>query len=150
CALTLLFAALFVHPWAAQAQTSTTGDIAGTVVDQSGAAVAGADVSLTSIDKGTVQHGKTDSQGAYRFALLEPGTYDVHVESQGFQAFTRRVQVALNQITTADVHLSVGPTSETVTVTEAAPLIQAENGNVSTTISEQHVQNMPNPGNDLT
>jgi hypothetical protein len=149
CALALLLTAFFAIPWA-QAQNPTSGDLTGTVTDPSGASVPDANVTLTDLNRGNVQQGKTDSAGVYRFSLLPPGPYEVRVEAGGFQVLVRRVQVAVTQVTTADIHLTVGTASETVTVTEITPLIQAENGSVSTTIAENQVQNMPNPGNDLT
>ncbi|HKT45928.1 MAG TPA: carboxypeptidase regulatory-like domain-containing protein, partial [Candidatus Acidoferrales bacterium] len=146
----LLLALVLVVPAISRAQTATTGDLAGTVMDPSGAAVPNATVTITSVEKGTTLSAKTSPTGFYRFQLLPPGQYDMKVEAQGFQAFDRRVSVSVNQITTSDVHMSVGTENVTVRVTEAAPLLNTENGSISTTLSQTQVQNMPNPGNDLT
>ncbi len=146
----LLLALILVLPAISRAQTSTTGDIAGTVMDPSGAAVPNASVTLTSMATGAVRQANTSSTGFYRFSLLPPGRYDLKVEAQGFQTYTQPVQVSVNQITTSDVHMSVGTENVTVRVTEAAPLLNTENGSISTTLSQTQVQNMPNPGNDLT
>lgn len=146
----LLLALVLVVPALSRAQTSTTGDLAGTVMDPSGAAVPNATVTLTSVATGAVRSTTTNATGFYRFSLLPPGQYDTKVEAQGFQTFDRRVTVSVNQITTSDVHMSVGTENVTVRVTEAAPLLNTENGSISTTLSQTQVQNMPNPGNDLT
>jgi hypothetical protein len=146
----LLLALILVLPAISRAQTSTTGDIAGTVMDPSGAAIPNASVTLTSMATGAVRQANTSSTGFYRFSLLPPGRYDLKVEAQGFQTYTQPVQVSVNQITTSDVHMSVGTENVTVRVTEAAPLLNTENGSISTTLSQTQVQNMPNPGNDLT
>ena len=59
------------------------------------------------------------------------------------------MEVTLGQITSVNVRLVVGASTTTLTVTESAPLLQIENGNVATTLSNLQIQNVPNPGNDL-
>lgn len=131
------------------AQTATTGDVAGVVTDPSNAVVPDAKVSLKDNAKGNSQDSRTNKDGAYRFYLLSPGSYTLNVTASGFQITSRQVQVAVSQIATADVQLSLGASTQTVTVTEAAPLIQTENGDTSSALSQQQVANVPNPGNDL-
>lgn len=131
------------------AQTTTTGDVAGLVNDPSGAVVPDAKVTLKDETKGTVRETKTSKDGSYRFSLLSPGPYTLTVTAAGFQAFTREVQVVVAQISAADVTLSLGAATQTVTVTEQAPLIQTENGDSGRSLSQQQVANVPNPGNDL-
>src|SRR6202162_5656991 len=142
--------ALAIGPTRLAGQTQTTGDIAGTVTDPSGAVVPDAHVVLKSKDRGTSQDTKTNKEGAYRFDLLGPGSYTVTVSATGFESSQNSVQVNLGQITTGDIHLAVGSSATTVTVTEEAPLINPENGNVSTTLSEKQIQGIPNSGNDIT
>ncbi len=132
------------------AQTQTTGDIAGTVTDPSGAVVPDATVVLKSSGRGTAQNTKTNKEGSYRFYLLTPGTYSLSVSATGFESSQNTVQINLGQITTGDVHLTVGSSATTVTVTEEAPLTDSENGNVSSTLNEKQVQGIPNSGNDIT
>ncbi len=133
-----------------KAQTTTTGDITGTVTDSSKSAVASADVELVSATKGAALKTTTNAAGVFRFSLLEPGEYKLTVTAKGFRAVSRNVQVNIGKITSADTELEVGAQSETITVTEALPLLQTENGDVGTTIENQQVQEVPNPGNDLT
>jgi hypothetical protein len=142
--------ALIVGATYAGAQSLTTGQVAGTVTDSSGAAVTNAAVTLKSVDKGNSQGAKTNSSGAYQFSLLAPGKYSVTVDVTGFQSVTRETQVNVGRISTVDISLSIGNASETVTVTEQIPLINQQNGDVGTTISEIEVQEVPNPGNDIT
>jgi hypothetical protein len=132
------------------AQTQTTGDVAGVVTDASGAVVPDAKVVLKSNDRGSSQDVTTSKDGVYRFFLLAPGSYTVIVSAAGFQTSQQVVQVNLGQIATADMHLSVGSANTTVTVSEEAPLVESENGNVSSTLSEKQIQEMPNSGNDIT
>ena len=131
-------------------QTVVTGDITGTVVDQSGAVVSGATVNLVSIDSGSKQTTTTSNFGGYRFALLKPGEYTVNVSEKGFRSVSVKVPVAIGQITTANVRLEVGASSEVLEVSGQAPILQTENGNISTAISAEAVDLAPNSGNDLT
>jgi hypothetical protein len=132
------------------AQTTTTGDITGNITDASKAAVASANVEIVSATKGATLNTATNSAGVFRFSLLEPGEYKLTVSAKGFRTVSRNVRVNIGQITSADTGLEVGVQTETITVTEAAPLLQTENGDVGTTIDNQQVQEVPNPGNDLT
>jgi Carboxypeptidase regulatory-like domain len=133
------------------AQTQTTGEIAGVVTDPSGAVVAKAKVTLKDNSKGSTQSVETNKEGVYRFQLLNPSNYTITVTSSGFQDSGRVVEVALGQVTSADVQLTIGSASQTVTVAgESEPLIQTENGNVATSFSQQQLAEVPNPGNDLT
>lgn len=145
---TLLLACLFAIQMVAQ--TTTSGDIAGLVTDPTGAIVTGATVSITSIEYGTTDTTKTSSVGTYRFPSLKPGNYKISVTLTGFRTTVKNAIVAIGQVTTANIELQVGQTSETVEVTGAAPLIQSENANISTSFNPQQIDLLPNGGNDLT
>ena len=144
----LLVAGLFAFQ--AMAQTVVTGDISGTVTDQSNAVVVDATVTLSSPEIGYSQSTKTTSTGLYRFPLLKPANYKLIVSQSGFRTSEKPVTVAVGAITTANIQLQVGQTSETVEVSSAAPLIQTENANLQTTMSAHQIDNLPNSGNDLT
>src|SRR5271155_4913524 len=131
------------------AQSSTTGDVAGVVTDPSNAVVPDAKLDLKDNAKGNAQNTKSSKDGSFRFYLLAPGSYTLTVNASGFQVQSRQVQVAVGQIFVAEVQLSLGSSTQTVTVTEAAPLLQTENGDTGRALSEQQIQNIPNPGNDL-
>jgi len=145
-----LLAALSIGSGRLAAQTSTTGDITGVVTDPSGSVVPNATVSLKDETKGVTQESTTNAQGTYRFYLLTPGPYTVSVTATGFQTTSRRVDVAVGQIGTVGIQLTLGASSSSVTVTEAAPLLQTDNGDTSTALTEQQISQVPNPGNDLT
>jgi hypothetical protein len=134
----------------AAAQTNTTGDVTGVVTDPSGSVVPDAKITLKSETKGTVQESTSGREGTYRFYLLSPGPYTVTVNATGFQAVTQHVDVAVGQIVALSFKMTLGPSSTSVTVTEESPLVQVDNGDTSTTLTQQQVSNVPNPGNDLT
>ncbi len=134
-----------------RAQTQTTGEITGVVTDPSGATVVKAKVVLRDNSKGTTLVAETNKDGVYHFQLLTPSTYTISVTSTGFEDSRRTLNVALGQVTTGDIQLTIGSASATVTVSgETAALLQTENGNVATTFDQQQLSAIPNPGNDLT
>jgi len=131
-------------------QTTTSGALTGVVTDQSNAVVLGADVEIQNNSKGTTQSTKTDREGVYRFFFLAPSRYTLKIAHDGFQNEVRGVTVLLGPPGTVNVTLRIAKASSEVTVTDDAPLVHAENGDVSTTMNQQQISEVPNPGNDLT
>src|ERR1700687_4261755 len=131
-------------------QTTTSGGLTGVVTDQSNAVVPKADVQIKDNAKGNTQSTRSDYQGVYRFFFLAPGAYTLSVAHHGFQEEKRTVVVRLGPSASVNVSLRVAEVSTSVTVVAEAPLIHAENGDVSSTMSEVQVSEVPNPGNDLT
>ncbi len=149
----VLFAAcLFVATAAvAPAQSITSGDITGTVTDPSGAATPKATVTLTNAHTNATQSTITGLQGTYRFAFLPPGTYNVTVTATGFQSQQLTgIAVTAGQPTVADARLQVAASSTTVEVSATGDVIQTGNADVNTTYNAQMIQNLPNPGGDIT
>src|SRR5437870_2179355 len=132
------------------AQTTTSGGLSGVVTDPSNALVPNAEVEIKNNAKGTVQSTKTDREGVYRFFFLAPGRYMLTVTHGGFRQESRAVTVLLGPQVSVNVRLEIAKASTTVTVTEEAPLIQAQNGDFSTTMNQKQIGEVPNPGNDLT
>ncbi|MFZ1973591.1 MAG: carboxypeptidase regulatory-like domain-containing protein [Candidatus Acidiferrales bacterium] len=149
--LAALFAALLLLlPFTAGAQSIVTGGLGGTVTDASGAVIAGATVTLKNADTGATLTATTTAAGTYQFTLLKPGNYTVSISHEGFKQVSQPVEVLLGQMAVANLQLQVGATTETVTVTEQGALLQTENANIATTFETRQVENLPNPGNDLT
>ena len=147
----ILALTLFIGYRPAVAQTQISGDIAGTVTDPTGAAIPGAVVTVTSAGTGVVHSVKTGPAGDYRVGLLQPGEYTVQVAASGFRTTQQSVAVAIGQTVTVDMSLAVAQGVQTVQVMgTAVPLLQTENSDISTTLTQQQVQNMPNPGGDIT
>ena len=142
--------ALAAFAVSAFAQSVTTGDVAGTIQDPSGAVVPNATITLRNESTGVNQTTKSNNSGGYRFTLLQPGRYTVTATQQGFGSVAQAAQVGVGQISTVNIQLAVGQASQTVEVTAAAPLLQTETGNISTTFNTQQIENVPNPGNDMT
>jgi len=133
------------------AQSIISGDVTGTVTDPTGAVVPGATVTLTNVGTNTPQQVTTNNDGSYRFAFVPPGTYKVSVAAGGFQIQERPgVVVAAGQPTSVNVQLTIAGASQTVDVVEASASVQTQNADVATNYSTQMIENLPNPGNDLT
>jgi len=132
------------------AQTTTSGGLSGVVTDPSNALVPKAEVEIKDIAKGTIQSTKTDYEGVYRFFFLAPGRYTLTLTHVGFRRESRAVTVLLGPDVSVNVTLEIAKASTSVTVTEEAPLIQAQNGDFSTTMNQKQIGEVPNPGNDLT
>lgn len=133
-----------------KAQTTTSGGLTGVVTDPSGAVVPSADVEIRDEAKGTTRSTRTDQEGTYRFFFLAPSRYTLTVTHEGFRNSSKLVNVLLGPPGTANITLEIEKGSTTVKVTGEAPLIQAENGDFSTTMNQRQVSEVPNPGNDLT
>src|SRR5215470_6776294 len=131
------------------AQSLTSGDLAGTVTDPSGAVVPSASVTLKSTESGATQTRTTNAQGYYRFQLLSPGTYTVSVTASGFQSTQQQATITVGQAATVNIALALGAASQTIEVSAGAEAVQAENAEISTTITQQQIALTPNPGNDL-
>jgi Carboxypeptidase regulatory-like domain len=132
-------------------QTNTTGDVAGIVSDSSGAIVPGAALSLTSLATGATRSTTSNSSGEYRFSQLSPGRYTISVSATGFERAKDTIDVSAGSIAPANIALTVGKASETVEVSAGeVPLIHVDDAQISSTFTQEQVQNLPNPGNDLT
>jgi hypothetical protein len=119
--------------------------------DTTNAVVPGATVTITNHETGLKRSAKTDDAGRFNFPQLKPGTYSVTVEAQGFDPGQNdNVISGLGQKQTVDFTLKVARSNEAVEVSSEAPLINPENANTSTTLNAPALENLPNPGGDLT
>jgi hypothetical protein len=149
-AISLALLAVLMLPGTLKAQSLISGNIAGTVTDATGAAVPNATVTVTSKASGAIQTAVSNGTGGYHVSLLEPGDYTLAVTAQGFQQTTTTVSVNAGVVTSANISLVVGSASQTIQVTASAPLLNTQAADLSTTFTQQQVQGLPNPGNDLT
>ena len=130
------------------AQSLVSGDISGTVVDPSGAVVAGATLILKNVANAERRTTTTNDNGVYRFAFVPPGSYTVSVKAAGFMTATNVVNSNVGRTGTDDFRLSVGSSTQTVEVISAES--QVENVENSSSFQNYAIQNLPDAGNDLT
>ncbi|HUF11362.1 MAG TPA: carboxypeptidase regulatory-like domain-containing protein [Rhodothermales bacterium] len=129
--------------------TSTTGEINGTVADNTGAVLPGVTVTATNTQTGLVRTTVTTSEGQYTVALLPPGIYTVQAELAGLGAARREnVRVLLGQA--ANVRFNLSPQiAEEITVTAEAPLIDTTESGSTTAVTEDEISNLPLLGRDF-
>jgi len=138
-------------PAAALGQGETTSAIVGEVRDATNAVVPGATVTVTNHETGLKRSAQTDDAGRFNFPQLKPGTYSVRAEAQGFDPRQNdNIISGLGQKQTVDFTLKVARSNEAVEVSSEAPLINLENANLSTTLNAPALEDLPNPGGDLT
>ena len=141
----------FLLPEVTFSQGETTSAIIGQVSDASGAAVPGATVTITNTDTALKRSASTDESGRFNFPQLKPGTYTVRVEAQGFDTQQNdAVSSGLGQRQTVDFILKVAQSKQGVQVTSETLILNPENANTSTTLNALALEDLPNPGGDLT
>ena len=123
---------------------AVNGTLLGTVTDGSGANIAGAKVSATDAATGAIHQSETNDSGNYSFPDMQPGTYSVSVEAQGFKKSTHEnIDLLSNSSTRVDLTLVPGNVTETVVVTTAPPLLQTDRADISTKLDSAAVEDMP-------
>ncbi len=138
--LLILSSVLALAAWA----QSDRGTITGTVADPAGAVVANAAIQARNVDTGALYEGASSSTGNYTIAQLPPGNYELSTAVAGFKKYVRQnltIQVA--QVLRIDIPLEVGAATESVTVNEAAPLLNTETGDVSHNVTAQTMDELP-------
>jgi hypothetical protein len=126
------------------------GSVVGTVTDQSGAALRGAQVALTNIGTDERRQVQTDGEGGYQFLNLVPGTYRVALEQAGFKRATRdQVQVSVAGAVRADVSMQLGDVTQTIEVQATSAILQTETANLSQVVEARAVQELPVNGRNL-
>jgi hypothetical protein len=120
------------------------GRILGTVTDQTGAVVAGATVSIIDTQRGLARTLTTDQAGEYNAPTLIPGTYTVRVQANGFQTLNREnVVLEVGQEVRVDLTPQPGSQTQTVTVTEAVPLVDTASATLGGTLSNADINDLP-------
>src|SRR5579871_4886200 len=135
-ALSLVSAFLFAQ--------SDRGTITGTISDPAGAVVANAMIEAKHVETGTTYQAGTSATGNYTIGQLPAGTYEISVTLPGFKKFVRQgLTVAVAQTIRIDATLEVGNATESITVSEAAPLLKTESGEVSHNVTTERIDSLP-------
>ncbi|MGD0323117.1 MAG: carboxypeptidase-like regulatory domain-containing protein, partial [Terriglobia bacterium] len=140
---------LALWPRAGWGQT-VYGTLAGTVLDSSGAAVPGATVTLTNIGTSDKRIVGSDAAGSYTFVNLFPGNYRLEAEKAGFKHFKREpILVEVGSGLRIDVAMEVGAVTQTIEVTAATPLLQAQTSDLGEVVESRTVTEMPLNGRNV-
>jgi len=128
-----------------------SAQLTGVVTDASSAVVARAQIEATQVETGLVKTTATNEAGIYVVPFLTPGSYTIKVVLAGFKTLTRpAIQLQVDQVARIDFRLEVGQTSDSVTVSEAAPLLQSESGAIGQVVGHKKVVDLPLNGRDFT
>ncbi len=128
------------------AQTPT-GNIQGVVTDPNSASVGSATVTIRETSTNQTRTVTTDASGRYTFTFVLPGTYTVSVASPGFRSSEQTgIHVSVSETNSADFHLQVGGTSDTVEVSANDQHLDTETSNLSTTIQTRQILDLPDNG----
>jgi len=144
----LMVAAIYVV-FSLSAWAQFSGNVQGSVQDSSGAAIPGADMTLTKLDTNVVHTTKSEKDGSYRFVSLAPGRYRVLVKASGFTPASVEVTLLTDQTVNVPMVLKVGSVTESVVVTSEAPLLNTADSRTEMTVQSQELTNLPLQGRNL-
>ncbi len=121
-----------------------TGSLTGTVTDPSGAVVSGVTISAKNVATGLEVSTKSTPAGLYVIPNLPPGSYSVSASMQGFKQFRQTgVVIPVATAVDLDIHLTLGGTTQTVTVTGGAPLLQTSSSEVGSVVPNELIASLP-------
>lgn len=150
-AILLVIIALLAIGTVTSAQT-ITGSISGTVADSTGGMIPGATVTLASEKTGQARGSTTDSEGRFNFAALQPGTYALKVERQGFQTLEQRgvILSANENLALGELKLQPGQVSETVSVMSEGAIVERESSDLTARLTADQINLISTKGRDVT
>ncbi len=138
-----LIVALILAPSSTYAQ-EFRATVSGTVSDSTGAVVPNTAVTVTELNTGSVSKTTSDNAGQYVVPFLAPGTYRIEAQAEGFQKVLRnRITLTAGDHPIVNLTLALGNTSQTVTVTSDAPLIDQSNASVGQIITTKQIEDLP-------
>src|SRR5438128_907549 len=140
----VLVLALCLVPVRARAQGTDTALLRGIVQDETGAVISAATVTMTNDATKIIDRATTDEMGRYTFNVLKPGTYTGTVEKSSFRTLVRsNISLRVGQQTDLDFTLRVGPTTQIVEVTSAAPLLNTVSAATGTEVTNRYILELP-------
>ncbi len=123
---------------------SDTASLSGTVIDPSGAAVAGARITLQNLSTGSRRMVATGIEGTYHFSLLVPGSYEIQIEALGFKQYRDdRLVLRVAQAARLNATLEIGSPTESVTVENVVSVLATDSVAQDTIVSEEKIQSLP-------
>lgn len=149
--LALLVALAFgLAPAAVLAQSASGADLEGTIRDDTGAALPGVTIVATNVDTGVQRTTFSNADGRYRLPALPVGAYTLTVSLEGFTTVERTgLVLQIGQVATIDLVLPLAGLEETVTVTQAAPIVETGRTQVGAVVSRTEIDNLPINGRNF-
>src|SRR5215475_5887713 len=131
-------------------QGATTATVEGTITDQQNAVVPGVKVMIRNPGNGFERTAVTDANGLYRLELLPTGTYELSVEGRNFAQIKRTgIELTVGQRLAMDLQLTAGGGTDVVNVTAEAPIVETTRSQVSSTVNDIAVANLPVNGRNF-
>ncbi len=131
------------------AKAQFSSNVQGTVADATGAVVPGATITLTNTSTGVAERTTSGASGVYRFVSLSPGPYSIVASASGFVTHNVAVTLTTGQTMNVPFSLGVSGTSQTVDVSDRAPVLDTADSRTELTITEDALESLPLPGRDL-
>jgi hypothetical protein len=149
--LALMICAFLILTSSASAQT-ITGGISGTIVDTSGGVIPGAVVTVVGDKTGQSRNMAATSEGRFSFPALQPGSYTIKVERQGFQTLERKSVIlsANENLALGDLQMQPGQVSEMVTVTGTGPGVETQSSDLTARLTSDQINLISTKGRDVT
>src|SRR5262249_41299377 len=123
---------------------SDRGTMTGTVLDPTGGVIPGVSLVATNVDTSARYETVTTETGNYTLAQLPAGVYQLAAELPGFKRYVRQgITVLVAQTLRLDINLEIGSNKDSVTVTEAAPLLKTESSEVAHNVTSEFLNNLP-------
>ncbi len=146
-----LAAVASLTPIRASAQAVAIAEVDGYVVDPAGAAVSGAQVKITEVDKQQVHQTVTDLQGHYAFPNLPIGPYQLEVSNKGFKNYVQTgITLQVGNTVQLNVNMQLGSVSESVEVAANAEMVDTKESSLSQVIDQQRMVDLPLNGRNPT
>lgn len=145
----LITACLLLLSLSALAFAQTTSAITGTINDQTGAVVAGAKVTLRSLETNLTRTTTSDGEGRYTFPELRVGQYEVRAEQTGFRASARNITLTIGATEVLNLALEV-TVAGTIDIVDAAPLVNTTSAELSYLVGERTIRELPLNGRNYT
>ena len=144
CALTAFLLTGLLH-----AQT-TSGRVAGTVTDSSGAVVVGAKVTARNVETGAERTSASNAEGLYVLFPLQPGVYQITVQSPGFRTEKLEdLRIDVGAVLTRNVKLEVGAVEQQVVVSADVAPVLSQSASIESTIVREQIESLPLNGRDF-
>ncbi|HEX8811279.1 MAG TPA: carboxypeptidase-like regulatory domain-containing protein, partial [Terracidiphilus sp.] len=124
--------------------------VTGTVLDQTGAVVFGAQIKITNLQNNASVTVVSGENGDFTAAALEPGSYKAEVSAPGFGSESQLFKLDVSQVQAVNFKLAVGGSTTTVEVTTAAPLVDTETSSTGTVINDRQLTDLPLNGRNFT
>ncbi len=143
----VFLAALFL---AATTWAQTSGTVSGSLLDQTGAGIAGASVTAKNTATGATFAATADETGYFQFPVLPAGNYEITAEKSGFsKAVQKKVEVTVGARISLSLTMSIASQAESITITEETPLIETTRTQVSSTVNDRAVASLPVNGRNF-